>query len=267
MVWTQRVRPAVLGRSTFQIVERITVQSVHKAIDLMLFVAGRSGPVGVTEVAEHLHLPKTSAHRLLQALTHRNLLEHTRTGRYEPGLGMLLLNPSGLNASPLIRTADPALRTLAATLGETFFLVMRRGDELVVVHKAEGSGFLRASPSVGATIPLHATAAGRIYLAFAADVRAPEPFHVYTRHTPTNAARLQRLVEQAHRDQCAVSVDEWQEGLSAVAAPILCRGRLLAAVTVACASVRFRQLGERQLTSAIWNVAKSLSATLEGTQS
>jgi len=240
------------------------MQTVQRAIDLLLYVAESGRAVGVTEVAQRLGLPKTSAHRLLKTLTYRHLLEHAEDGRYRPGLGMLLLSPPALGASALTRAADPLLSSLAATLGETFFLVVRRGDQLIVAHKVEGSGFLRASPKVGSAIPAHATAAGRVFLAFANDLGAPEPLTAYTRRTPQSAARLQRLVEQTRQERWALSVDEWHEGLAAVAAPVFCGERLVAAVAVACASARLRQLGERQLIQATLNVGKALSRAVSG---
>lgn len=240
------------------------MQSVQRAIDLLMYVGECGRAVGVTEVAERLGLPKTTAHRLLKTLTYRHLLEHSEDGRYRPGLGMLLLSPPALGASALTRAADPLLSALAAALGETCFLVVRRGDQLIVVHKVEGSGFLRASPSVGSVVPAHASAVGRVFLAFSSDLRVPSPLPVYTRRTPPTAARLERLVEQARHERWGLSVDEWYEGLAAVAAPVFCDERLVASVAVACSSARLRQLGERQLIRATQNVSKALSRAISG---
>lgn len=235
------------------------MKSVKKAVDLLLYVGECGRPVGVTEVAGRLGVPKSSAHRLLNALTHRCLLEHVGQGRYAPGVGMLLLGPSGSGALALVRAAEPSLSALAAALGETFFLVVRRGDQLLVVSKAEGSGFLRASPNVGTVVPLHATAVGRVFLAFSSDLALPEPLEAFTRRTPVGRSKLARLVDQARSDRWAISVDEWHEGLAALAAPVFAGQRLVAAVAVACPSARVRQLGERQLIAAIVNVSKALS--------
>ncbi|HEY6722977.1 MAG TPA: IclR family transcriptional regulator [Polyangiaceae bacterium] len=240
------------------------MQSVQRAIDLLMYVGECGRAVGVTEVALRLGLPKTTAHRLLKTLTYRHLLEHAEDGRYRPGLGMLLLSPPALGASALTRAADPLLSALAAALGETFFLVVRRGDQVIVVHKVEGSGFLRASPNVGSAVPVHATAAGRVFLAFSTDLGLPAPLTAYTRRTPQTAARLQRLVDQTRHERWAVSVDEWHEGLAAIAAPVFCGERLVAAVAVACSSARLRQLGERQLIQATQNLSKALSRAISG---
>jgi DNA-binding IclR family transcriptional regulator len=242
------------------------MQSVQRAIDLLMYVGECGRAVGVTEVALRLGLPKTSAHRLLKTLTYRHLLEHVDAGRYRPGLGMLLLSPPALGASALTRAADPLLSALAAALGETFFLVVRRGDQLIVVHKLEGSGFLRASPSVGSVVPVHATAVGRVFLAFSSDLSVATPLEAYTRTTPKSASRLERLVEQTRQERWALSVDEWHEGLAAIAAPVFSGERLIAAVAVACSSARLRQLGERQLIQAVVNVSKALSRAISGTR-
>ena len=49
----------------------------------------------------------------------------------------------------------------AQRLGETVFLTAARAGAVVVLDKAEGTGFLRAAPRIGSTVPLHATAVGK----------------------------------------------------------------------------------------------------------
>ena len=64
-----------------------------------------------------------------------------------------------------MRAGEQTFEAAAAQYGETFFLVSARARRLVVLDKAEGTGFLRAAPRVGSSVPAHATAVGKLYLA------------------------------------------------------------------------------------------------------
>ena len=61
----------------------------------------------------------------------------------------------------------------AEELGETFFVVAPRAGEIAVLDKVEGTGVLRAAPRVGSTVPVHATAGGKLCLSFAPDEVRP----------------------------------------------------------------------------------------------
>src|SRR5690606_34245961 len=150
------------------------VAAVDKALDV-LFHLHQIGDAGVTEVARALGMPKSTAHRLLTVLARRGLAERTRNSRYKPGFGLVALGYGLLDADPIVSAARAPLEEAARELNETFFFVAARGGELIVLHKVEGTGILRAAPAIGATVPLHATAAGRLYLAFAPEEVSAAP--------------------------------------------------------------------------------------------
>ena len=112
----------------------------------------------MTAIGRALGLPKSSAHRLLTALSRRGLVEQDGRGRYRPGIGLVALGLGALEREPVVVAARPVLEQEAGALGETFFLVAARAGRLVVLDKAEGNGFLRAAPRVGSSVPVHATA-------------------------------------------------------------------------------------------------------------
>ena len=112
---------------------------------------------------------------MLRSLGRRGLVERDERGRYRAGIGLLALGLGVVDREPIVAAARPVLEDRALALGETFFLVVARAGELVVLDKAEGTGFLRAAPQVGSRVPVHATAAGKLYLAFAPDQVAALP--------------------------------------------------------------------------------------------
>jgi IclR family acetate operon transcriptional repressor len=242
------------------------MSTVEKATDVLFFLSAKGVACGVSAIAQGVGVPKTSAHRLLQSLKHRELVEGDEAGRYRLGSGLVSLGLRATAEDRVVTAARGPMREHATEIGETFFLVAARAGELVVVEKAEGSGFLRASPRVGSTVPLHATAAGRLFLAFAPESfpGVPEPEY-FTRYTPVMAPELARLVQQCRDEGYALSRDEWLEGLSAIAAPVIASGKLLGAIAVACASPRLDEIGVPRLVNAAVTAARAVSlGLLEG---
>jgi DNA-binding IclR family transcriptional regulator len=222
--------------------------SVEKALDILFHLHGCSRPQGVTSIGRALGIPKSSAHRLLSALGRRGLVERDGGRRYRPGVGLIALGLGVLENEPVVAVARPVLEEQARLLGETFFLVAARGGELLVLDKAEGTGFLRAAPRVGAVVPVHATAVGKLYLAL--DPEAVEELDAelepFTDRTLTDAAELWRAVDEARRRGWAQNRDEWIPGLSVLAAPVLAGRRLVAALALAAATPRLDALARNQ---------------------
>jgi DNA-binding IclR family transcriptional regulator len=232
-----------------------------------LHLHGAPAPCGVTAIGHALGLPKSSAHRLLASLARRGLVERDTSGRWQPGFALVALGLGVLEREPLVAAARPALEREAAELGETFFLVAARAGRLFVLDKAEGTGYLRAAPRVGASIPVHATAVGKLYLAFdPGRVEASAPAAGFTPRTLADPAALRAEVELVRTRGWATNRDEWVEGLSVVAAPVrrARAGALDGAVALAAASPRLDAIGVEAAAARVLAVAASAAARLDG---
>jgi DNA-binding IclR family transcriptional regulator len=240
--------------------------TVEKAIDVLFHLHAEGAPSGVTAIGRALGMPKSSAHRLLAALARRGLVERDERARYRPGIGLVALGLGALEREPVVVAARPVLEDEAEDLGETFFLVAARAGRLVVLDKAEGTGFLRAAPRVGSSVPPHATAVGKLFLAFAPERLAePEgPLERFTEHTLVDPAALGREVALARERGFAENREEWIPGLAVVAAPISSAGRLLGAIAVAAPAPRLEALGRVQLARQTRAAAARVAARLEG---
>jgi IclR family acetate operon transcriptional repressor len=243
--------------------------TIEKATDVLFFLHAQPGACGVTTVARKLGVPKTSAHRLLRSLLHRNLVERDDSGQYRLGFGLAQLGLGASGHDPLVRLARPALESAARELGETFFLVCMRAGELTVVDKVEGRGFIRAATEVGSTVPVHATAVGKSFAAYLPELAALDQsrLEAYTKQTVTQVHEWRRQVAETRAAGYAVSHDEWIEGLSAVASPILSHGRLVATIAAALVSSRVQQIGESRVAQITVDAARSVSARLQGRES
>ncbi len=246
--------------------EPAVATSIEKALDVLFLLQREAGACGVSQIGRALGLPKSSAHRLLAALSRRGLVERDAGGCYRPGIGLVALARGALDQEPVVAAARPILEAEAEALGETVFLVGGRGGRLLVLDKAEGTGFLRAAPSVGAAVPVHATAAGKLYLAFGAgEIAWPEgSIERFTPRTPGSRDALEREVARARRRGFAENREEWIPGLAVVAAPVRAGGRLLGAICVAAPAARLEALGRGAVADRARAAAGRVAARLEG---
>jgi len=241
--------------------------TVEKAIDVLFHLHAATSAQGVTAVGRDLGLPKSSAHRLLTSLSRRGLVERDSRGRYRPGIGLVALGLGALEREPVVVAARPVLEEAAAQLGETFFLVAARAHRLVVLDKAEGNGFLRAAPQIGAEVPAHATAVGKLFLAFGGDaVPEPrEPLEPFAPDTRVTLASLGEDIAQTRQRGFAENREEWIPGLAVVAAPVFAGDRLLAAVAVAAPVGRYEALGGESLARRAVAAGRRIAARIAGT--
>jgi len=247
----------------------LLLQSVDRAIDLLFHLHAEPDARGVSEIARALELPKSTVHRLLQALARRGLIERDAAGRYAPGARLVALGLGAQQRDPVVAVARPVLEEEAAALGETVFLTGPRNVAMVVLDKAEGAGFLRAAPTLGETVPLHATAVGKLAFAF-----APERFPLeasglegFTERTLRDRDALREEVERARKQGYAENHGEWIAGLSVVAAPVLLDAaggarRFVAALAVAAATPRLRELGTPRVARRAVDAVRRIQARL-----
>jgi DNA-binding IclR family transcriptional regulator len=125
---------------------------------------------------------------------------------------------------------------------------------------------LRAAPRVGSEIPAHATAIGKLYLAFApGDLRrADSQLHRFTPATLVDPQLLSREIERVRANGLAEMRDEWLPGLSGVAAPIRLGERLFGAIALAAPSSHFSGARERVFRDGVLAAATEIETRVAG---
>lgn len=240
--------------------------TIDKALELLFHLHEQPAPRGVSELGRALALPKSTTHRLLASLSRRGLVERDALGRYRPGIALVALGLGVLEREPLVEAARPVLERTAEALGETIFLSAARAGRLYVIDKQEGSGFLRAAPRVGSEIPAHATAIGKLYLAFAPDDLLPVRSELarFTPATLVEPRALLREIERVRESGVAEMRDEWIPGLSGVAAPIRLGERLFGAIALAAPSPHFSGASEIAFREGVLAAAAEIETRLAG---
>jgi DNA-binding IclR family transcriptional regulator len=231
------------------------IQSVDRALSVLEILAAH-GESGVTEVAAELGVHKSTAFRLIAVLESRGFVEQLADrGKYRLGFGVVRLAGAAAAQLDIAREGRRICEALAADLEETVNIAILDSDRAVNVSQARGPAALSTHNWVGQGTPLHATSSGKVLLAHAPDsVRKGVLTRDLQRFTPATitdpeALRqdLDRIVEQGW----GCTVEEYEVGLSAVAAPVRgADGDVIAALSVSgptfrMASQDFPELGKR----------------------
>ena len=224
--------------------EATGAQSVDRAITVLEIIA-RLGEATVSEVASEVGVHRSTVSRLLAVLESRGMVETAGgRGRYRLGLGVLRMAQSVQSELSVATIGADLSRALATRVGETVNIAVLQGDSAVNVQQSEGAGTITANSWVGRPTPLHATSSGKVLLASlpATDqaVQLARPLPAFTAATVTDPSRLLAQLAQAQAEGFAVTLGELEEGLNAVAVPILGHdGTVIAALSASGPSYRF----------------------------
>jgi len=221
------------------------LQSVRRALRALELIAER-GELGVTELGRELGVHKATASRLVATLAERGFLERDPvTDKFRVGYGLVSLAGAAVGNMDVVRTARPVLESLAGKTHETVNLGVLSGDDVVYVDQVTGARSIVSVNWVGQRTPLHATSNGKVLLAWLPDEERDRllarPMDRATPKTITDPAKLLVALHEVRTKGYAQTVEELEEGLNAVAAPIFGgEGDVIAALSVSGPAFRMR---------------------------
>src|SRR5437588_10965951 len=195
--------------------------AIDRGADLLVRVLESEQPVALTDLASAAGLPKSTASRLISALERRGLIEQDGArGRLRPGPAILRVAERGMLERNLVELARPTLDALGELSGETINLGLAGLHGVEHVAQVDGRHFLGTGQWLGRSVDYHCTANGKLLMAFG---RAPIPAGPLARHTPATIAdrrRLEAELNKVREEDFATAIDELEQGLSAIAAPV-----------------------------------------------
>jgi len=241
------------------------VQSVARAAGILELLAAESGELGVTELGRRLGVHKATASRLLSTLAEHGLVErHPTTDKYRLGFGLIHLAGVAMAGLDLVQQARPILEDLAERTSETVNLAVLDGDQVMHVDQIAGRRSIVSVSWVGRRTPVNCTSNGKVLLAYAPEGERERflkrPLEPMTKNSITDPVELRAHLEQVRAKGYAQTIEELEEGLNAVAAPVRSgNGDVIAAVSVAGPSFRMRPVELPRIAATTMDAANSIS--------
>jgi IclR family KDG regulon transcriptional repressor len=198
------------------------IQSVAHALDVLEEFRDETEELGVTELSKKLKLHKNNVFRILATLQSRNYIEQNRANdNYRLGIKCLELGQTFIHQRGLLKQARPILQELAETTGETSYISILRGIEVVYLDAVETSSTVRVISRVGLHMPLHATAAGKALVSYDSDDELRKLFSGdlprFTKATRTDVDDFIKEVALVREHGFATDLEE---GLRCIGAPV-----------------------------------------------
>jgi IclR family acetate operon transcriptional repressor len=204
------------------------VASAQRSLAI-LDVLAEEPSLGTNEIARRLRMSASTTSRQLATLVEAGLVEHVpATGRYRLGIRLVALATSVLSRLDVRTIAHPHLEELAAQLGETATLSVPGDPDAITVDVVRSPRYIQEASQLGRPSIAHATAAGKVMLAF--DGVRPRALPAYTPRTITDPRKLEAEVERVRRRGWADAFEEREPGLNAIAAPVWASDGALAGI-------------------------------------
>ncbi len=244
-------------------------KSVNKALDILDKLAYTEGELSLAEISEALDLPASTAHRLLATLVRRRfVVRNANTRKYSVSLKLADMGATALRRPLVLDAVKPALTNLATQAGETAALVWRYHYRGLYVDQATCAALLHATNELGASVPLHGSALGKVILASFSTKEIERYIELtglpaYTRFTITNPFALKEHLLEIHEQGYAIDRQEGELGAGSVAAGITdTKGDVSVAIGIIGPVTRLEDKGWDKLTSAVSGAASQVSSAL-----
>ncbi|ADZ89826.1 DNA-binding transcriptional regulator KdgR [Marinomonas mediterranea] len=220
------------------------VSSVMKVFAILSALSTQKS-LGVTELSRLSMTSKSTVYRFLQTM---KMLGYVRqegdTDKYSLTLKLFEVGAKALEYSDLVEIAEPHMNRIGETTHEALHLGIRDADNIVYVFKVDAQYNLRMQSRIGRRNPLYSTAIGKVLLAEkpeqeVREILANTEFLPSTTNTHKDAASLIAELAIVREQGFGEDVEEQEEGLRCVAAPIYDRfGNVIAGMSLSYPTLR-----------------------------
>jgi DNA-binding IclR family transcriptional regulator len=241
------------------------VGSVARAIALLDAVADSEGGARVNELARRIGVNPSTASRLLSTLEAGGLVERTAAGPYRLGLKLVALSDRVLAQLDVRERARPWLTWLVLQTGETATLSVPGGGEAITVDFVPAPSSVVSLARLGRPSVAHATAAGKVMLAFGPRTASDAELIAFTERTITDSGALAQELDRVRVVGVAEAVGEREPDLNALAAPVMGRaGELVAILGLQGPAARLPSATRRGLRDQLLHASRELGQALGG---
>lgn len=216
------------------------VSTVQRAVAVLDALAESPEDLGNNDIARRTGINPSTVSRLLATLADAGLVRRTPdSGRFRLGPRLVELGNAALARVDLRQLGRPHLMALTEVTGETATLSIPNGESTITVDFVQSPSSVRSVAEVGRPSVTHATATGKVFLAYAGPVPAG-PLASFTPHTITDAERLAAEIARTRQRGWAQAVGEREADVNALATPVLdARGGLVAVLGLQGPAARF----------------------------
>ncbi len=215
------------------------IQSIAKAHEILSLFINDKKPLGLSDFAKRLGLPKTTVQGIVHTLCHLGYLEKDcETNKYRLGPYVFQLGMKYATNLDLVSIGRVWAERLCFQFRQPVNIGMLVGDKVVVVLRVEPENRFMSYPQAGSVIPTHTTCIGKLLCAYMDKNRLEEILKDYDFQmlTPNSITKKEDFLKEIKKvRQAAISYDNQESvmGLAGIGGPIFnYTGQIIAAFAI-----------------------------------
>ncbi len=247
-----------------------TIASVIKAIEVIEYIAYSEKEVGVTEISNGLNYGVSATYHLLNTLKKCNIIsQNNRTKKFKLGLKLWQIGILSYNQNHLSLTLKPYLKKLKDLTGETANLTIMDNNKIVYIAQEESDKLVKMFTTIGATAPLHCTAAGKALLAYKSEktqkiILDKIELTRYTDNTIINKKDFIAEIAQVKKQGYSFDNEERELGVSCIGAPVFdINNDAIACITISGPTSRFNVKNKKRWLNMVLQVTQEATNHLK----
>src|SRR5215208_2354901 len=240
-----------------------TVAAVERAL-VVLNAFLETPELGTNEIARRTGIGASTVSRILATLASGGFVAYNDgTGRYRLGSRLMVYGNLVHSRLDLRQALRPLLETLARRTGETTTLSAPSNPDAITIDFVQAPGSVVSVAELGRPSVAHATAAGKVGLAFGDAELPPGRLARFTDHTITDRTRLEAELGQVRSQGYARAEGEREPDLNAIAAPVFgLGGGLMAIAGVQGPASRFDSRTITEASRTVTGISQAMSHAL-----
>ena len=248
------------------------IQSVDRALEVMIYLYQEGKETGITKIAADLGVYKSTVYRTLVTLENRGFVrKNPETEKYWLGNRLFVLGKGVENRMGLQEVVRPYAKKLYEAYCEVVnvSILERNPDDVyrsVIILKEESDRqVLTVNPPVGSSSECYCSSVGKCLLAFSGDidlgVYENHPMRPHTEHTITTVSALRSELMKVRERGYALDHEELEHGLTCIGAPILDHnGLAVAAISLSGPTSRMLSGDIEERIEAVKRIAREISS-------
>jgi len=243
--------------------------AVLNAFRLLDVLVQRPGGGRLSDLARELGMPKSTALRILATMCRVRVVRYdAAAGTYQVGARLLEYAKAPLNLeADMVREFYRVAGPIQAEFNETIQLAVLSAPDVTFIARIDSTRAVRLVTQVGRRLPAHATAVGKVILAFSdaaeADSLIAAGLQALTPNTITDPEAFRQELGRARRNGYATESEESSPNLSCLSAPVFGPdGQVRAGLTMCVPVSKISPDRIEVLSEAIRSGARALSAAL-----
>ena len=197
------------------------LSSALRPIVILEFLSKRPGGATLRELRDELEIPRSSVWLLVRQLEEGGFISKSGSGIFVPGSRLLQMGLSLYQQASMGGDARMVLQRLSTATGLDVYLAIRTGDSVVYADRVFGANSVQLRRQLGEPRPLHASAAGKLFLAYDADglwqqYIAGHELKRFTPQTITDHGALRAQLEKIRKDGYVDADSEVLLGISSL---------------------------------------------------